>query len=154
MERLGKETDLSQELPTRRSWWSARRPTRSIGKHRRKVARPWRARRPAQVAVARIIDLPELEGDPTYRADQGLVRLEAEMRPLRGQMRLEIEAPAGSPSSVAMTVLILFGTGAALGVGGFAAADLWRFPPALSAIAVTLLFVSPLIAYLGLCRRG
>ncbi len=69
-------------------------------------------------------------------------------------MRLEIEAPAGSPSSVAMTVLILFGTGAALGVGGFAAADLWRFPPALSAIAVTLLFVSPLIAYLGLCRRG
>jgi hypothetical protein len=152
MERLGKETDLSQELPTRRSWLPARRPARSIGKHRRKV--PRRARRPAQVTVTRIIDLPKLEGDPTYRADQGLVRLGAEMRPLRGQVRLEIEAPAGSSPSVAMTVLMLFGTGAALGVGGFVAADLWGFPPALSVLAVTLLFVSPLIAYLGLCRRG
>ena len=154
MERLGKETDLSQELPSRRSWLPARRPTRVIGRHRRAVRRRWRGGRASRVAPVRIIDLPKIEGDPTSRADPGLVRVGAEMRPLRGQVWMEMEAPAGSPSSVAMIVVVLFGTGAILGVCGFVAGDLWGFPPVCSVIAVAVLFLSPLVAYLRLSRHG
>jgi hypothetical protein len=106
-----------------------------------------------RVRVTRVTDLPKLEGDPTSRADQGLFRLDAEIHPLRGHVRFEIEAPAGSQQGTAAIVVILLVTGAFLGAGTLAAADHWRFPPVLSAIITALLFVSPVLTYVAIRRR-
>lgn len=154
MDQLRKQTDLSRERPSRRSWLPARRPTKAIGKHRRAFPRLRRTKPAAEVRVARVVDLHELEGDPTYRADQGLLKFGAEIHPLRGHVRVEIETPTESRQGIAMTVVILLGMGAVLGACGFAACDFWRLPPAFSAGVTILMFVSPVITYLGLRRRG
>lgn len=154
MDQLRRQTDLSRERPSRRSWLPAHRPTKAIGKHRRARLRLRRTRPAAEVPVARIINLSELEGDPTDRADQGMLTLDLEIRPLRGQIRLGIEAPADSRQGIAMTAVILLGMGGVLGACGFAASHFWRLPPAFSAVVTALLFVSPIITYSGLRRRG
>lgn len=151
MDQLGKETDLSRERPSRRSRWPARRTTRAIGRHRRTLLRlTWKR---SAVRVERVTDLPALEGDPTYRADEGLLRLGVEARPFRGQFRVDLEAPVESQPATAMAAAILRGMGAVLGACGLAAGYLWRFPSAFSAIFAILLFVAPVITYIGLRRR-
>jgi hypothetical protein len=105
-----------------------------------------------KVHVVRVLDLPALEGDPTYRADEGLLRLGAEVRPFRGHVRVDMEAPVESQPGTAMTAAILLGTGTFLGACGLAAGYLWRFPSAFSAILAIVLFVSPVITYMGLRR--
>jgi hypothetical protein len=154
MGKLGKVTDLSYERPSRRSWLPSSRPARGIGRHRHTSRRWWPDNRTTEVRVGRALDLPKLEGDPTYRADPGLLRLGAQARPLRGEIQFEIEAPAASPQGTAMTVVILLGTGAGLGACGFAACEVWHLPAILSVAAVALLFVSPLITYVRLRRRN
>jgi hypothetical protein len=153
MDQLDKETDLSRERPSRRSRLSGRRTPRAIGRHRRTLPRLDRKNRAVEVRVVRVLDLTTLEGDPTYRADEGLLKLGAEVRPFRGQARVDIEAPAESQPGTAITAAILLGMGAILGGCGLAAGYFWRFPSALSAIIAILLFVSPVITYMGLRRR-
>jgi hypothetical protein len=153
MDQLGKETDLSRERPSRRSRWPARRTTRAIGRHRRALTPLKRKGRAGQVPVTRVLDLPALEGDPTDRADVGLLRLDAEVRPLRGHVRLGFEAPVESQPGTAMTAAILLSTGAILAGCGLAAGYFWRFPPMASMVITVLLFLSPVITYMGLRWR-
>jgi len=88
MDQLSSEIDLSRERPSRRSRLPARRPTRAIGTRRRALPLWGRKRLSAKVRVARIVDLPDLEGDPSYRADEGLFRLGAAIRPLETRRAL------------------------------------------------------------------
>jgi hypothetical protein len=101
-----------------------------------------------------VTDLDQLEGNPTSRADPGLASFGAEVHPLRGWFRVNMQAPADSGPGTAMTAVVLLGTGAFLGACGLVAGDLWRFPSAVSAIVTALMFVSPVITYIGLRRRG
>lgn len=153
MDQLGKETDLSRERPSRRSRLSARRKPRATGRHRRTPPRLGRKARAVRVREERVLDLTTLEGDPTYRADEGLLKFGAEVRPFRGQARVDIEAPVESQPGTAITAGILLGTGAILGGCGLAAGCFCRFPSVPSAIIAALLFLSPIITYVGLHRR-
>jgi hypothetical protein len=164
MDQLSSETDLSHELPSRRSWLRSRRLIRALGTRlgrgpgRKTPARwrntpvRWRKARAAGGQVTQVIDLTEVEGNPTPRADPGLLRLGVEAH-LRGQLRMEIEAPAESAQGTAMTVVILLLTGAILGAFGLAAGQVWGLPVALSAAGVLVLFVSPVILFCWLRRR-
>jgi hypothetical protein len=157
MDELTKQTDLSRERPSRRSLLPPWRPASAIGRHRRTVpllSRITNRIRPGRrVRVDRETDLPTLEGDPTSRADLGLFRLEAEIHPLRGHVRIEIEAPAQSQQGTAVIVIMLLVTGAILGAAALAADARWRFPSAVSAIVTALLFVSPILTYIAMRRR-
>jgi hypothetical protein len=115
---------------------------------------PKRTRHARKVRVVRTIDLSELEDGPTPRADPGLLRFGADIRPLRGQARIWIETPAESRQGTAMTAVILLGAGALLGIGGFAVGSLCRFPSFCSVIAAALLLVAPVITYIWLNDGG
>jgi hypothetical protein len=153
MDQPGRETDLSREPPTRRSRWPASLFTRATGRHRRKIPLPKRKRHEVDVPVARVVDLTALEGNPTERAEVGLLKLDVEVRPLRGFIRGRVEAPVDSQPGVAMTVVILLGTGAFLGACGLAAGHLGLFSPVAAAVVAVLLFLSPVILYMRLRRK-
>lgn len=153
MEQVPKETDLSHEQPSRRSLLPGRRPARAIGRHRRAGSLLSRLRLRRRARVTRITDLSAIEGDPTSRANPGVVRLSAELRPLRGIFSIDMEAPAESSSGTAASVVMLLVTGALLGAGALAAGSYWRFPPAVSAVITALLFVSPILTYIAIRRR-
>lgn len=103
--------------------------------------------------MTRVTDLSAIEGDPTSRANPGVVRLSAELRPFRGTFSIDMEAPAESASGTAASVVMLLVTGALLGAGALAAGSYWRFPPAVSAAITALLFVSPILTYIAIRRR-
>jgi hypothetical protein len=165
MDQLSSETDLSHELPSYRSWLRSRPLIRALNTRlghapgRKRPTRWWNTpvrRRNALVAVGQVtqvIDLTKVEGNPTPRADPGLLRLGVEAD-LRGQLRVEIEAPAESAQGTAMTVVILLLTGAIVGAGGLAAGQVWGLPVAVSAAGVLVLFVSPVILFCWLRRHN
>jgi hypothetical protein len=88
MDQLSSEIDLCRERPSRRSRLPVCRPTRAIGTRRRTLPLWGRKRLSAKVRVARTVDLPNLEGDPSYRADEGLFRLGAAIRPFEIRLGL------------------------------------------------------------------
>ncbi len=103
--------------------------------------------------MARVTDLSRLEGDPTSRANPGVLRLSAEIRPFRGTLSFGVEAPAESQPGTAASVIMLLMTGALLGAGALGAGSYWRFPPVVSAIMTALLFASPILTYIAIRRR-
>jgi hypothetical protein len=154
MGEIGNETDLSRERPSRRSWWPSRRFAGIIGGRLRTPRRQRPNPGTEEIQVARTTDLPKLEGDPTDRADPGLVKFGAHARPLRGEVEIQLEAPAESPQATAMTVVILLGLGAVLSACGVAVGAMAHLPLIVAAPAVLLLFFSPLITFAWLGRRN
>lgn len=78
MDELGRETDLSAELPSRRANLPGRDPLRGLGRRPAVIRWLWRNWPGAVVRPGPDTDLTELEGDPTAQASVEFLRIRAE----------------------------------------------------------------------------